>query len=299
MKTILFLGGYGNTGKATVKALLSYFKQSSFDDKSSEPLKLLIAGRHESRATAFIQELSRYDALPARVTLEGRSVDASDVDSLKRTLEADDIDLMVVVSPTTKSVSTVAQAVLDARTVDYFDVQYSQSKTAYLTSLQHQDKINEQLWITDGGFHPGLPGAMIRFICDQENLRNEGSTSIETVNVCSLMYCDWNSLQATLSDETMEEFALEMMNFNGKVYQEGEWKDLGMGAYTNPIQVDFGEPYGTKACVPMYLNELKDLPNQYPSLQNVGFYIAGFHWVIDWLIIPFLLVMLTVFPFAK
>jgi saccharopine dehydrogenase (NAD+, L-lysine-forming) len=97
----------------------------------------------------------------------------------------------------------------------------------------------------------------------------------------------------------MEDFAMEMQGFEGMVLHEGEWKDLGMAAFTNPVPFDFGEPFGTKPCIPMYLDELDSLPRQYPSLQELGFYMAGFHWFIDWFVMPFVLAMLAIFPSSK
>ncbi len=40
----------------------------------------------------------------------------------------------------------------------------------------------------------------------------------------------------------------------------------------------------------MYFEELGDLPRQLPGLRDVGFYIAGAHWLVDWVVTP--LVML-------
>ena len=74
---------------------------------------------------------------------------------------------------------------------------------------------------------------------------------------------------------------------------------MGVSAFTNPIAVDFGQPFGTKPCIPMYLEELKDLPNHHKSLQNLGFYIAGFHWFVDWLILSLVMMMLYIFPWTK
>jgi hypothetical protein len=292
-QTILILGGYGNAGRAIVEAILCYYKYLQAKANSPKSLKLLLAGRHESRGADLIRELVKDANFPTSVTLAGRAVDACDTDFLTKTLKEDDVDMVVVASSTTKSVDLVAQAVLGVKTVDYFDIQYSHSKTAYLSDLQRNGKLKDQLWITDGGFHPGIPGAMIRFIC------NKQSAPVKNVRVFGLMAHDWNSMLSTLSEETMEEFVLEMKSYECKVYREGGWKDLGANAYINPIQMDFGEPFGTKPCIPMYLNEFDDLPSEYPLLEDFGFYIAGFHWFIDWFVLPFMLFMLVVFPKSK
>jgi hypothetical protein len=54
--------------------------------------------------------------------------------------------------------------------------------------------------------------------------------------------------------------------------------------------MDFGEPFGSRACYAMTLEELLPLPGQYPSLRSVGFFVGGFNPVVDWGVMP--LVML-------
>jgi saccharopine dehydrogenase (NAD+, L-lysine-forming) len=156
--------------------------------------------------------------------------------------------------------------------------------------------LKEQLWITDGGFHPGLPGAMLRSVCEQGSKDKQAVTE---AHVFGLISYNWNNLSANLANETMEEFVVEMKDFEGKVFSDGNWKNQGSAAFFHPITVDFGEPFGNKPCVAMYLDELEDIPCQYPSLRETGFYIAGFHWFIDWFIMPCILLMLIIFPSSQ
>jgi saccharopine dehydrogenase (NAD+, L-lysine-forming) len=46
----------------------------------------------------------------------------------------------------------------------------------------------------------------------------------------------------------------------------------------------------------MYFEELGPLPDMYPSLTEVGFYISGTHWVTDWVITPLAIAALKLAP---
>jgi len=36
----------------------------------------------------------------------------------------------------------------------------------------------------------------------------------------------------------------------------------------------------------MFLEELRDLPTLYPSLTDIGFFVSGFTWFVDWVVFP-------------
>jgi hypothetical protein len=36
----------------------------------------------------------------------------------------------------------------------------------------------------------------------------------------------------------------------------------------------------------MFLEELRPLPREIPSLQSTGFFVGGFNWFVDWLVSP-------------
>jgi saccharopine dehydrogenase (NAD+, L-lysine-forming) len=153
---------------------------------------------------------------------------------------------------------------------------------------------DNQLFITDGGYHPGLPAAMIRHVCSRYNINHHhhqqqqqqqqqqqekpeedeahqatsSSTSspsssfsnnhLANAFVTSLMRVDWKNL--TFSTETETEFIQEMMTAKPSIYRKGQgWVDLGMSAYTKPLIADFGTPFGKQECIPMYMPELDDM----------------------------------------
>jgi saccharopine dehydrogenase (NAD+, L-lysine-forming) len=48
--------------------------------------------------------------------------------------------------------------------------------------------------------------------------------------------------------------------------------------------------------MPMFLEEMRSIPQQYPSLRETGFLVGGFNWFVDWFIFPIVMVGLKLFP---
>ena len=153
MTNILILGGYGYTGKLLTKHLMA---QSNAN--------LIIGGRNLKEANAFIKELNddRLDAV---------RVDAADVDSLKSALH--NVDMILVAAPTTAHAQTVITAALEAN-VDYLDVQVSKKKLEILFEKSPEIEKAGLCFVTEAGYHPGLPSAMVRYAASQLGLRLPG-----------------------------------------------------------------------------------------------------------------------------
>lgn len=62
------------------------------------------------------------------------------------------------------------------------------------------------------------------------------------------------------------------------------------------ITMDFGDPFGEQYCVPMFLEEMRPLPEMYPSLRETGFFVGGFSWFVDWVVFPLAMIALKLFP---
>lgn len=269
-KHILILGGYGSTGLPIAQFLLS-----------QTDLSLTLAGRSLEKAQSAAEKLngeqgqSRVKALRA---------DASDSQSLRRAFEG--VDMVIVASSTSEFVETVAKCALEMR-IDYLDVQYSTTKMRILQSLSSEIERADLCFITDGGFHPGLPAAMVRFAADHFN-------SLESANVGSVIKIDWNTLD--LSPTTMEEFVGEFMNFQTLHFQDGRWQKVSALAMMIPSFMDFGGKFGRQYCIPMFLEEMRSLPEVYPSLRETGFFVGGFNWFVDWFLSPVIMIGLKLFP---
>jgi saccharopine dehydrogenase (NAD+, L-lysine-forming) len=193
---------------------------------------------------------------------------------------------VVVASGTSAEVGSVASAALTAD-IDYVDIQYSTRKIKVLRSMEEEIVRAGRLFITDAGFHPGLPAVLIRFTALEFDCLN-------TAIVSSLIRQDWKDLH--LAGSTREEFMREMAEFKPLFYRAGEWKKASMiktGAY---LRTDFGPPFGERQCVPMFMEELSAIPGEFPGLKRTGFYIAGFHWFTDLIVTPVILLVLKLFP---
>lgn len=269
-RRILILGGYGSTGLPIARLLLS-----------NTDVSIVLAGRNLDKANRAATKLNA-DQVGDRAS--GMYADASDPQSLRKAFSA--IDLVVIASSTSDYAETVARCVLEAG-ADQIDVQYSTTKMRILQSMAGEIERAGLCFITDGGFHPGLPAAMVRLVADQFD-------SLESANVGSVIKIDWGSLD--LSPATIEEFIQEFMHFQTLHFKDGRWQKASALAMMIPRFMDFGEVYGRQYCLPMFLEEMHSLPEEYPSLRETGFFVGGFNSFVDWFISPIIMLGLKLFP---
>jgi saccharopine dehydrogenase (NAD+, L-lysine-forming) len=260
MTTILVLGGYGATGRPLTKHLLAQTDH-----------KIVIAGRNHKKAQNFVDSLHS-----ARVSAQ--QVDATDFASLKQALRR--VDFLLVAAPTTHHTETVVRAALSAG-VDYLDVQYSGHKLEVLHAHEIQMNSRKLCFITEAGYHPGLPSVLIRYAASKMDCIQSAQTA-GYLNVGNLPYTE-------AVDELMEGF----VNYQAQVYRNGAWtspKSWDMRKF------DFGEGIGVKTCYSMFFEELRCLPEMYPTLKDTGFYISGSNPLADLLITPVVMLGLRLAP---
>jgi hypothetical protein len=82
-------------------------------------------------------------------------------------------------------------------------------------------KITGCCFITDGGFHPGLPAALVRYTAPYFD-------RLEKANVGSVLKQDWANL--TLPDDTIIELIEEINDFEPLFFKDGCWKKPGCPA---------------------------------------------------------------------
>jgi saccharopine dehydrogenase-like NADP-dependent oxidoreductase len=261
MTTFLVLGGYGYTGKLLARHLLAQSKA-----------KVILAGRTLEKAQAFAGELDNERVSAVRV-------DAADADALRAALHG--VDLLLVAAPTTRHAETVIHAALDAK-VDYLDVQFSSRKLAILKELAAEIEEAGLCFVTEAGYHPGLPSAMVRYAATQLD-------SLESALTAGYLNMGKSLPYSKAVDELMEGF----IDYQAQVYKDSAW--------TKPNQwdmrkFDFGEEIGRRTCYSIFFEELRALPEMYPSLKNTGFYISGSNWLTDLLITPIVMVGLKIAP---
>ncbi len=260
MKTILILGGYGAAGRHLAKFLLA-----------QTDANIVLAGRNPEKARAFSEQLAN-----ARVTI--RRADAGDFDELVQALQG--VDLLLVAAPTTHLSETVVRAALEAK-VDYLDIQFSTRKLAALYAAREEIEKAGLCFITEAGYHPGLPAAMVRFAAS----KLDSLTSAHTggyLNIGDIPYTE-------AMDELMEGF----IDYKARVFKNGRWtKDSSW----EKRRFDFGGQIGVRTCYSMFFEELLDLPEMFPTLKDAGFYISGSNWFADLIVTPLVMVGLKIAP---
>ena len=74
------------------------------------------------------------------------------------------------------------------------------------------------------------------------------------------------------------------------------WKKARMYGMMDYISMEFGGVFGRQYCVPMFLEEMRQIPELYPSLSETGFFVGGFNWFVDWLVLPLAAILLRIWP---
>lgn len=267
MSKILILGGTGYTGRLIAQHLLEHSKAD-----------ITIATRHLDRAQAFADKLN--NQYPGH-RVKAIYVDATQLDSMR--IAFADQRLVVVAAPITAYVENVIRTSLEMG-VDYLDIQLSARKFAMLQSLADEIKLAGRCFITEAGFHPGLPSALVRYAAAHMD-------NIET----AVTLCYLNMGKDLPYSEAVEELIESFREYNGQVFKKGQWTK------TNSYEMctlEFGGDIGRKRCYSMFFEELRPLPHMFPSLREIGFYISEMHWILDWMVMPITCFWLKVAPNA-
>jgi short subunit dehydrogenase-like uncharacterized protein len=271
-KTILILGGYGNTGRPLARLLLQ-----------ESAARLVLAGRNLDKAQGLAEELNRtYGGDRVR----GVCVDASDMTSLRQAFRG--VDFVVVASSTTQFTRQIAYAALESR-IGYLDIQYSPQKIALLNSMAPAIQQAGCVFITDGGFHPGLPALLVRYV-------SQFFDRLLSARVGSVIKEDWNRLE--VEDSTIYELVELINDFEMSTFKSGNWKKVSLISTSDYISMDFDGDFGKQYCAPMMLEEMRALPGMFPTLQETGFYVGSFNWFVDWVIMPVAMVAMKLWPRA-
>jgi len=267
-KTLLILGGYGNAGRLIAELLLK-----------ETDVRIRLAGRNLERAEEQKRLLN--EKFPG-TRVSAVKVDAACPEDLTSAFQQ--VDFVIVASSTLNHVPEVASAAIEAK-IDYLDIQLSTlEKLATLRSLQPKIKQAGCCFITDGGFHPGVPAALVRHAALSFD-------ELKEAVVASLIQINWSAY--SFAESTVSEMVEEFKHFRPLAFQHGEWKKLDWKDYRT---FDFGAPFGKKCCAPMMMEEMRELPEKIPSLQQTGFFVAGFNWVTDYLVMPLMMAALKIAP---
>lgn len=187
IKTFLILGGYGNVGRVLTRLLLQ-----------ETNVRLVLAGRNLEKAKTTADQLNNLFE-GNRVT--GMYADASDLENLRQIFKG--VDFVVVASSTAKYTKEIATTALETG-CDYMDIHFVSKVFTTLNSLVEDIKNAERCFITGGGFHPGLPAAIIRYA-------GQYFDSMEKAIVGGVMNVEFRNYE--ISESTRIEFVEEVADF--------------------------------------------------------------------------------------
>jgi saccharopine dehydrogenase (NAD+, L-lysine-forming) len=268
--TFLILGGYGNAGIVIARLLLNYTSSN-----------VIIAARSYEKANAAAVKLN-LETNSTRVS--ALRVDAADALSLEYTFRL--CNFLIAASSTSEYTLNICNAAIKAG-VDYLDIQFSKSKLQVLKSFEEKIKASNRCFITDGGFHPGLPAVMIRYAA-------RFFDEIETANVASMIRVNWK--EYNFSQSTMIEFIAELQEYNPSYFADGKWIKAKL-SYSRKFNFNGG--FKNRRTVPFMLEEMKLIPETYPSIKETDFFVGGFNWFVDYFILPLVMVFSRLYPKSK
>ncbi|MFA5840663.1 MAG: saccharopine dehydrogenase NADP-binding domain-containing protein [Candidatus Paceibacterota bacterium] len=256
-KIILILGGYGGTGRIICRKLLE-----------TTDVSIIIAGRNIKEAEELSIQLKK--EFPNK-NISAIFADASDYNSLVSAFK--NITLVIDATTATQYVKNVARAALEAG-IDYLDFHFEQKVVSELETLRKEIESSGHIFITQAGFHPGLPAVFVRYAASEFDEYKKAiigmamNTKIE-------------------KPESIYELVDVLADFNVDIFKKSKWRKAN---YLDYKMIDFGERFGVKMCYPLQMEEMRLLPKMFP-LEETGVYVAGFNWFIDYLVMPFAIIL--------
>ena len=264
------LGGYGYAGRCLARLLLEQTQA-----------QIVVAGPHRAKAVQMADELG---AQFGRERVSACRADAADPASLREAFQG--VELALIASRTARHARVVAETCLDVG-LDYLDIQFSLPKVAALQTLAPRIEAAGRSFITDAGFQPGLPAALIRALAPQFDRMER-----------AVVGCVMNPEGGIRLSEGVTESLEETRHFQPRFYREGAWRSARLTGARDMVAIDFGPEFGKRLCFPMFLEELRTLPQTYSALQAVGYYAAGFNAFTDYLVMPLAMLGARMWPRA-
>ncbi|MCP4745529.1 MAG: KR domain-containing protein [Desulfobacteraceae bacterium] len=252
---ILILGGYGGVGKALSRLILKEFD-----------LELIIGGRRKDQAEKFVNILSQ--EYPDS-TILAQYADVTDEKSLVAAFKG--VKLIIVTATTPKHTKQVAQAAIASK-CDYLDILVQPDVISTLQSLEPQIDASGLTFITQAGFHPGLPAVFIRHAA---KFFDQYDKSVIAVAINARFE----------KPESTHEILHVICEDSAEIFESGRWRKA---VYKDAIKIDFGRKFGIKTCYALQMEEIKPLPCLL-GIKEAGVYVAGFNWFVDYIVFPIIL----------
>lgn len=256
-KTFLLLGGYGEVAKTIAKLLL---KQTD--------VALVIAGRKIEKAEELTTKLNQ-EFRGERVT--ACYADAANLQSLLKAFQ--NVDLVLVLTTTPENIKQIAKAAL-VSDCDYMDILVADSTFRDLSELSPTIRERKKTFITQGGFHPGLPSVFVRFGASYFE-------KYEKANISMAMNARFKT------PEQAKEIIPMITDFNSEILEDAQWRKA---SYKDSIIVDMGQRFGKISLYPFHMIEMKQVAEQF-KLKEAGVYISGFNWFVDYIVMPIIYII--------
>lgn len=256
-KNILILGGYGGTGKLICRWLLGETEVS-----------IIIAGHDIKKAEELHNKLKQ--EFPTK-NISAIFVDVLNYNSLLAAFK--NISLVIDATTAINCVQNITKAALEAG-VDYLDFHFGQKVFPELKTLTQEIKDSDRCFITQAGFHPGLPSAFVRYAASQFD-------EIKKATVGMVMNFEIKK------PESIYELVDVLTDYNVDIFKKGKWRKAN---YKDSKKIDFGIRFGIRTCYPIQMEEMYALPEMFP-LDETGVYAAGFNWFIDYFVIPLTIIL--------
>jgi hypothetical protein len=257
IRTILIVGGYGGTGRPLCRTLLEVTDAA-----------ITIAGRNLHKAQELCADLK--EEFPSK-NISAVFADASDQRSLAAAFQG--ATLVIDATTATNCVPNIAKASL-AAAADYLDFHFDQKVVSELESLRQEITDSGRCFITQAGFHPGLPSAFVRYAGPQFDTYDKAIVGM--------------AMNTRVEDpESIYELVDALADYTADIFVKGKWRLAG---YRDLKRLNFGSVFGTRTCYPMQMEEMYAMPAMF-SLEETGVYVAGFNWFVDYLVFPLAVIL--------
>jgi len=256
---ILILGGYGGVGSAIARRLLM-----------QEDAAIVICGRNIDKANAYANLLKQQ--YPNR-SIDTACADASEKKSLMGAFR--NVDFVIVAATVPEHIGTIAEAAIE-NSADMLDILVRGDVVDKLEKYRSEIANSKRIFITQAGFHPGLPAPFIKYARKQFD-------RLDSANILMVMKTKFECPEST------HEIIYEIGNNKARILKNGEWK---RASYKDALQADFSAGFGQQLCFPLQMREINSLPEE-TGVKNMGVYAAGFTPFVDNFVFPLIMILQT------
>lgn len=263
--TVLILGGSGRAGGNIASALLA-----------SPDVFVVLAGRSAASLDRAATELaSKHRTERVATTV----VDAADPASLARAVEGAAI---VVLAAHVKAYGAVVARAALAAGADLIDITPS-SELHSMAPLRAEAEALGRCVVTDAGGWPGLPSFLMR-------LAGGRLDRLETAFVGGAV-----SNPQGWPPNTVAEVVDEIPHLEALLWRDGSWRRRPAAGAADGRSFDFGPEWGRRRCFLQFGEELRGIPELFPSLRAAGGFFSLNRFV-DLVAFPVALVAMKLAP---